>query len=102
MKNAIAKEFGFEVIPYEFIVDSNYPNPFNPITTIYYEIPEEGKVEIDFINLAGQVLESGTLFHVPGHYEYIWDASAYPSGIYFYNMKFNGVSKSYHKMMLIK
>jgi hypothetical protein len=102
LKNSIAREYGFDIIPYEFKIHSNYPNPFNPITTIYYEIPKEGNVTIDFINIRGQIIESINLKHKAGFYEYVWDANAFPSGIYFFNMIYNDKSKIYHKMMLIK
>ena len=102
LKNSIAIEFGFDIVPYEFKTRPNYPNPFNPTTTIYYEVPEQGNISIDFFNLRGQIIENINLMHDSGYYEFKWDASAYPSGIYFYKLKYNGELKVYHKMMFIK
>ena len=52
--------------------------------------------------LTEQVIDEKNMILGPGFYEYVWDASPYPSGIYFYNMIYNGRSETYHKMMLLK
>jgi hypothetical protein len=63
---------------------SNYPNPFNPQTTILYELSETGKVIIDVINIKGQKVDT-LLSEVKeaGRYNLIWNAKEYHSGIYF-------------------
>lgn len=89
-------------IPHLFTLHQNYPNPFNPITQVKFEIPKSSFVTIkvfdvlgnEIITLANEQLRAGS-------YSVNWDASIYPSGIYFYKIITNGFSES-KKMILIK
>ena len=63
---------------------SVYPNPFNPITTISYEVLNLSNLEISIFNINGQLVEIlENRIHKPGQYNIIWNANAYTSGIYF-------------------
>ena len=72
---------------------NNHPNPFNPETTIVYEVPEETAVQLDIYNLLGQPIR--TLIaqrHKPGRYRVEWDGRdqagrAMASGVYFYRLQ---------------
>ncbi len=73
----------------EGIVASNYPNPFNPSTTINYTLGSESQVNVSIYNVAGQLVRSYDMGYLwAGTYSLVWDgtsadgASA-PSGIYF-------------------
>lgn len=70
-----------------FELFNNYPNPFNPVTNIQYQIPNSGNVELSIYNLQGQKV--ATLFNATqnaGTHMVQWDASGYSSGIYFYRI----------------
>ncbi len=89
-------------IPKGFSLHQNYPNPFNPTTKIKFEIPKSSFVTIKVYNALGkEISELADENLNAGIYSVSWNASAYPSGIYFYKMVTgeNSVSK---KMMLIK
>jgi hypothetical protein len=94
-------------VPTDFSVLSAYPNPFNPVTSIGYEIPEESMVEIIIYDLRGQ--EVATLVNeltIAGRYDINWDAHDVASGIYFVNFTasrdgFAPVTKM-QKLMLVK
>ena len=81
-----------EMLPEVFALHNNYPNPFNPITNIRYDIPEVSDVRIDIYNLAGQRVR--TLVsnqHQPGRYKIQWNAtndsgSPVASGMYIYKI----------------
>lgn len=85
----------------------NYPNPFNPSTKIRFDIPQgihkgELKVKLIVFDILGRnnlVLVNG--FLNPGSYEYVFDASELPSGIYFYSLEAGEFSKM-KKMVLLK
>ncbi|MBD3232359.1 MAG: T9SS type A sorting domain-containing protein [candidate division Zixibacteria bacterium] len=65
----------------------NSPNPFNAATTITYQLPESGNVNLSVYNLSGQkvaTLEDG--HRNAGEHSATWDASNYSSGIYFYKL----------------
>ena len=66
----------------------NYPNPFNPSTTISYEVPISSNVKITVFDLAGRELQ--TLVdrkHTPGEHKVQFDASNLASGVYFYKVE---------------
>ena len=76
-----------DVFPTDFGLTSIYPNPFNPITNISYEIPEESHITISVYDLAGRKLEdlvSGTV--QAGRFNTTWNAEKYSSGVYLVNM----------------
>ena len=90
------------IIPSAYSLKQNYPNPFNPSTKIQFEIPKSSSVKINIIDITGRVLEVIADEHLPaGAYEVVWNASNFPSGIYFYSMK-SGEFSSTKKMMLVK
>ncbi len=70
-----------------FTLKQNYPNPFNPSTNISYHIKNKVHVNIKIYNSIGKLAETLTnKNYMPGDYTLIWDASNYPSGVYFYKM----------------
>ncbi|MEA2096301.1 MAG: T9SS type A sorting domain-containing protein [Candidatus Cloacimonadota bacterium] len=99
---------GSEVIPeiIEFSA-SNYPNPFNPTTTISYSLPLEGEVSLNIYNVKGQLVRQLIDGSQPeGHYEVVWNGKdsnekSVSSGIYFYKLstKDDTIMK---KMLMLK
>jgi hypothetical protein len=87
---------------------SNYPNPFNPQTTIYYTIKQPGDVKIDILNVKGQKIK--TLIHEYqkyGEHKITWDGTNerdkfVSSGVYFVVLSFNSQPKTTQKILLIK
>jgi len=70
--------------PFEFSLNSNYPNPFNSITTIEFSIPSYGDVHIEVFDLQGRKVE--TIFNgklAPGIYSTTWNVTNLSSGVYF-------------------
>jgi len=91
-----------ELIPDIYGLSQNYPNPFNPVTNIKFDIPKSGLVKITVYDLLGR--EVATLVNEqmqPGSYNVDWDASNYPSGVYFYKLETEKFSES-KKMVLVK
>jgi len=85
----------------DFSVD-NYPNPFNPSTTISYTLPEEGRVQIKVFDMLGR--EVVTLLDgivSPGKHSIYWNGNNSASGIYFYSISFKGQTLN-KKMLLMK
>ena len=74
-------------LPNSFALLPGYPNPFNPTTTILYQLPEQTSVEITAYNLLGQQVKRLVKEQKPaGTYFVIWDAADLPSGIYLIRM----------------
>ena len=89
-------------IPTAFFLSPNYPNPFNPITTIRFGIPKTSEVTIKIYNLKGQTIE--VIFEgktIPGYYLINWNAKDHPSGLYFIKFQAGDFVQT-EKCMLIK
>jgi len=88
--------------PKVFELYENYPNPFNPATTIRYGLPKPSRVRIQIYNVLGR--QVATLMNEemrPGMYEIHWDATGFSSGIYFYKIK-AGEWQQVKRMLLLK
>lgn len=97
-------------IPEVYSLSQNYPNPFNPVTRVKFQIPflkgvMEGQgvlTRLTVYDALGKV--AAVLIHQhlqPGTYETDWDASAFPSGVYYYSMESENFKQT-RKMVLIK
>ena len=94
-------------LPTTFKVSDNYPNPFNPSTTIDYSVPRKSKVTLAVFNVLGQKV--ATLVNTEmaaGKYRAVWDGKAdngstLSSGIYFYKFEADNFVKT-SKMVMLK
>ncbi len=102
-ENAIwAIQAGEGDVPTEYRLDANYPNPFNPTTTIGYSLIEAGQTTLTIYNMLGQrVAVVVDEMQQPGTYEIAFDAGNLPSGTYVYHLKSGGFSR-YRQMILAK
>jgi hypothetical protein len=80
----------------------NFPNPFNPVTTISFTLPAQGFVQLKIYNSLGQEISNLVDKQMnSGSYRINWNAQNFPSGIYFYKISIDNFSKI-HKMILLK
>lgn len=93
--------------PQHFALHANYPNPFNPSTTIRYELAAAAQVQLVVYDLLGQQIRSLVDLHQPaGGYSVVWDGlnengQQVANGLYFYEIK-AGSFQGVRKMMLSK
>jgi tetratricopeptide (TPR) repeat protein len=81
---------------------SNSPNPFNPVTTIQYNLPEDINVVLEVFNIRGQKVKTlVNNFQSAGSHEVIFDGSNLGSGVYFYRFKAGNFNKV-KRMLLVK
>ncbi|NQT27030.1 T9SS type A sorting domain-containing protein [candidate division KSB1 bacterium] len=89
-------------MPEGMVLLQNFPNPFNPATTIEFSIPEQDNVNLSIYNLKGQtvdVLVNEEMSAGPHHVS--WDGSDQPAGVYFYELR-TGSHREIRKLMLVK
>ena len=96
-----ASPVGLDDLPVVFNLSQNTPNPFNPVTTIKYSLPEPAQYSFKVYDLIGNEVYSFSSSGVKGTYEITFDGSNLPSGIYFYTLQTDKFSST-KKMILIK
>ncbi len=93
--------------PLTNLLKPNYPNPFNPTTTIAYSMPTAGHVNLAVYNLKGQLVKTLVNGNVNiGEHKVVWNGTDdngqfVSSGVYFYRLNTNGRTET-RKMMLMK
>ena len=98
---SLAIDQSVQSVPTQYKIYQNYPNPFNSNTTIHYELPENGQVEIAIFNMAGQLVKSLVNdYQDAGYHQVGWDSNNYngipmPSGLYFLRL----ISRDYQKVI---
>jgi hypothetical protein len=93
---------GIGIAPHSYYLSQNFPNPFNPVTTIRYQIPKPGVVTLKVYDIIGR--EVATLVNenkIEGSYDYSFNAARLASGVYIYQLKVNDYVSS-KKMILLK
>jgi len=96
-----------DVIPEVTKLLGCHPNPFNPETTISFQISDPAQVKLQIYNVRGQLVK--TLVNdlqQPGHYDVIWNGldsnnQSVSSGVYFYKMQADNIQQT-NKMLLLK
>jgi hypothetical protein len=89
-------------IPVAFKLYDNYPNPFNPVTNINFDIPKNSIVSLDVYDISGKLVE--TIFKQQlnaGKYQVSYNAGNLSSGVYFYKLKSEYFTDT-KKMVLVK
>ncbi|MGC9513805.1 MAG: family 10 glycosylhydrolase [Fidelibacterota bacterium] len=89
-------------VPLDYALGNNYPNPFNPVTTIPFTIARDGRVSLNVLDVTGRrvaVIHEG--FITAGHHSVDFNASHLASGIYVLRLQADGVQRI-QKMVLMK
>jgi len=106
-RDMLALDTEVEVLPESFDLKANYPNPFNPTTTIAFDLPEASQVTLEVFDMMGRrvaTLVNGDM--AAGRYEAAWNAradngSSVASGVYIYRLR-AGSFESVKQMVLMK
>ena len=89
------------MIPEIFSLNT-YPNPFNPVATVSFAIPEMGLASVKVFDIRGRELAVlSNQNYQPGYFSANWIASAYSSGVYFISLKTNSITIT-QKVLLLK
>lgn len=93
----------FTDVPLSFALFDAYPNPFNPVTTIKFRIPESGNVNLKIYDIMGKEVKTliNNVYTAQGEYNFAVDMSNLVSGIYFYTLQQNNNIQT-KKMVLLK
>jgi hypothetical protein len=90
------------ILPEIFVLYPNYPNPFNPITTIAFDLPKTSEVTLKVFNILGEEVTTLVADRLSaGSYSYEWDASNLASGVYLYRLQ-TGEYIETRKMILMR
>lgn len=92
----------------QVLIFENYPNPFNPTTTIVFSIQNDSQIELSVFNIKGQKIK--TLIQnefTKGNHSIIWNGNddkgnSVSSGIYYYELNINGKTEAVKKCLLLK
>ena len=94
-------------IPTEFALHENYPNPFNPTTTLRFDLPEVSNITLTIYNMLGQKIRTYDMQSTPaGHHTLKWNATndygdPVGAGVYLYQLQSKDFVKT-RKMVLLK
>ena len=94
-------------LPESFKVHQNFPNPFNPVTTLSYQLPKEGYVEVTIYDMTGRIVKNLILEHQNAGYKTIkWNATnnngqPVSAGVYVYTVSTRDLKQS-RKMLFLK
>ena len=96
-----------EGVPIEFALHENYPNPFNPTTTLRFDLPEVSSITLTIYNMLGQKVKTFNMQSIPaGYHSVTWNATndlgeQIGAGVYLYQLQAKNFVKT-RKMVLLK
>jgi len=91
------------ILPTEFALHQNFPNPFNPATKISFDLPQDSRVNFIVYDLLGREVKRlvNNEFKVAGKYTYDFNGAPLSSGVYFYRIETEGFTNT-KRLMLVK
>ena len=103
MRHRLEELFDFSSVPNHYQIYQSYPNPFNPIASIPYFLPQESLVAVAVYNIVGQkVLTESAFVSRAGYHEIEIDGTELSSGVYFYQFIIDENKLTPMKMVLLK
>jgi hypothetical protein len=105
--NSVGVDNRSETFPQGFVLEQNFPNPFNPSTTLRYELPEDGLVNVTIYDMMGRQVSTLLSSHQTAGYKSIqWNATndfgkPVSAGVYLYQIQ-AGEFVQTKKMVLLK
>jgi hypothetical protein len=91
-----------QAVPNVYKLEKNYPNPFNPETTIKFQLPEAQHVTITIYDIAGrEIVRLVDEYRQAGSYQTTWKARNVASGVYFYRIQ-AGHFRDIKRLVLLK
>jgi hypothetical protein len=91
-----------EMLPTSIVLEQNYPNPFNPSTAISYQLSAFNLVRLKIFDILGkEVADLVNAEQPPGRFTVVWNASLFPSGVYYCRMQVGDVVQT-RKLLLVK
>jgi len=90
-------------IPKTYSLTQNFPNPFNPTTTIQFGLPEAGFVEMDILDIRGRFIKRIVNQYTTAGYHLVnFEVGNLATGVYFYKINIPGKYQNIHKMIILK
>ena len=89
-------------VPEQFALSQNFPNPFNPSTNFEFRVADFGLASLKVYDMFGREIATPVNRElVPGVHRATWDATGFPSGVYFYSLR-AGREVQTRKLVLVK
>lgn len=90
-------------MPTAYALAQNFPDPFNPTTTVQFDLPEPATVTLDVFDVTGRRVTTivDRKPYAIGRHRVVFDARNQAAGLYFYRMQANGFTST-KKMLLLK
>ena len=95
-------------LPTQYALHQNFPNPFNPGTTIRFDVPKQSDISLTIWDIMGRRVKTlAEKTYQPGYYSIYWNATneqngPVAAGLYFYQLKSGNTLIGTHKMILVK
>ena len=93
----------FEDVPVvhepDFVLEQNYPNPYDGSTRIEFSLPTAGNTHFTVTDVIGRVVYEEDGYYSDGRHTINFDKGNLPSGVYYYSLEFNG-QRRMHKMII--
>lgn len=90
------------LLPTEFRLEQNHPNPFNPLTTLEFAVPKEAHVTVKLYDVTGRVVRELVDREMdPGFHRAVVNAAGLPGGVYICRMESGGFSET-RRLVLLK
>ena len=100
--SALSRDLQTPIAPAMFALTQNYPNPFNPATVFSFSVPAQSLVSLKIYDVLGREVAVVVSQEMPaGNYSRQWNASALPSGVYFYQLEAGSFSEA-KKLLYLK
>jgi hypothetical protein len=80
---------------------ANYPNPFNPVTNVQYDLPHAGEIQLEVFNVLGErVAQLFDGYAAAGRHQVVFNGATLPTGVYFCRLRAQDLVKTIRLLLL--